>query len=333
MRQKIRLLVGMIGILVLILDSRLALTAATSGMDVCIRAVIPSLFPFFFFSGLMTDGLKGVTLPFSRQISCLLKIPSHAAGLWLIGLLGGYPVGAQAVAQAVTNGSIHPKDGRRMLAFCNNCGPAFIFGIIGSTFEQFWMVAALWAIHIISSLVCAMAVPGEVNSNKEFPKEDSSMRDVLKRSIFVMAQVCGWIILFRVLLSFIEHWFGFLLSREPMVALSGLLELSNGCLALDSIEDIPTRFILCSGMVSFGGLCVTMQALSVCPKQLQTDLYLPGKCLQCGCSIVLSSGLMLCVYHNIYVELFLFGAAITAIGMIFLHIHEKRSRFLRGAII
>ena len=38
-----------LGMLVLILDSKTALAGAREGIDLCIRTVIPSLFPFFLF--------------------------------------------------------------------------------------------------------------------------------------------------------------------------------------------------------------------------------------------------------------------------------------------
>ena len=39
------------GILVLILDSRTALAGAAQGLSLCLKTVIPSLFPFIFLSG------------------------------------------------------------------------------------------------------------------------------------------------------------------------------------------------------------------------------------------------------------------------------------------
>ena len=85
MRQKIRLLIGSLGMMVLILDSRLALTAAAQGIDICVRAVIPSLFPFFFCSGRLTDALQGLRLPCSNQIGRLLRIDPNAVPIWMIG--------------------------------------------------------------------------------------------------------------------------------------------------------------------------------------------------------------------------------------------------------
>ena len=45
-RKHLQAFVAGIGFLVLIFDSRLALEGARAGLDLCIRTVIPSLFPF-----------------------------------------------------------------------------------------------------------------------------------------------------------------------------------------------------------------------------------------------------------------------------------------------
>ena len=68
-----------------------------------------------------------------------------------------------------------------------------------------------------------------------------------------MGNVCGWVILFRILIAFLERWFLWLLPASVRVAVTGLLELSNGCCALAEIKDFKMRFLLCSGMLSFGG--------------------------------------------------------------------------------
>ena len=49
-----------VGLLILILDSSLALEGARTGMDLCIRTVIPSLFPFFVLS---VSGTLTITAP------------------------------------------------------------------------------------------------------------------------------------------------------------------------------------------------------------------------------------------------------------------------------
>jgi hypothetical protein len=78
------------------------------------------------------------------------------------------------------------------------------------------------------------------------------------------------------------------LPEECRIALSGLLELSNGCIRLGGIRQEGLRFFLSSGMLSFGGICVVMQTSSVCAG-LSIHKYISGKLLQMGISLVLSA--------------------------------------------
>lgn len=105
-----------------------------------------------------------------------------------------------------------------------------------------------------------------------------------------MLKICGWVILFRVLIGFLCRWILWTVSRETRVALIGLLELSNGCCMLDQIPAENIRFLICSVLLSFGGLCVTYQTASVCPG-LRLRFYLRGKLLQAATAGITSAAI------------------------------------------
>ena len=102
-----------------------------------------------------------------------------------------------------------------------------------------------------------------------------------------MANICCWVILFRVLISFLDRWFLWLLPNEIGVLISGLLELTNGCCQLMLIESEGLRFVIASVFLAFGGFCITLQTISV-TKGLGLGLYLPGKGIQTAISTVLA---------------------------------------------
>ena len=79
-----------LGMLVLILDAKTALSGAAAGVELCIRTVIPSLFPFFFLSVMLTATLVGRALPPLRWLGRLLRLPEGAECIYITGLLGGY---------------------------------------------------------------------------------------------------------------------------------------------------------------------------------------------------------------------------------------------------
>ncbi len=277
-----------LGMLILILDGKTALEGARIGMDLCIKTVIPSLFPFFVLSILLTSSLSGFSFRILKPIQKFCSLGTGTESILISGFLGGYPAGAQSVSAAYQTGRIEKQEAERMLAFCSNAGPSFLFGMVSSMFPGRWMAWSLWLTHIISALLVAKSMPGESKSRTRKNSTTLSVSQALVSALRVMAIVCGWVILFRVLISFLQRWFFWLLPAEGQVILTGLLELSNGCCELCSVADIRLRYLICSGILAFGGVCVTMQTAAV-TMGLSLRFYLIGKLLQAIYSIALSS--------------------------------------------
>lgn len=293
MKRKRTLAVGIaasIGMLALILDSRTALNGASAGIELCLKTVVPSLFPFFILSILLTRAVTGTRIGFLRSVGKWCGIPVGAESILLVGFLGGYPVGAQCVSQAYAAGQLSKKDARRMLGFCSNAGPAFLFGMVGMLFNSKAAAFVLWGIHILSALLVGIILPGrECATSSAVPKKHVTMGQALQQSVWIMANVCGWVVLFRVILSFADRWFLWFLPQAGRILFSGILELSNGCFDLTSIQDERMRFLLASVFLGFGGVCVGMQTVSVTGQAgLDTGAYFPGKVLQAAISALLA---------------------------------------------
>lgn len=274
-----------LGMLILILDGKTALEGAQQGVELCIRTVIPSLFPFFVLSILVTGTFLGGKLPILRIFGRLFRIPEGAESLLIPAFLGGYPVGAQCIAEACRSGQLEKATGERMLAFCSNAGPAFLFGMVSCLFPRKWIVWVLWGILILSALLVANLFPYSQSTASIQPVKPAPLSGIMGASIKVMASVCGWVVLFRVVISFLSRWMLWLLPTAAQVAVTGLLELSNGCCELHSVSDLSVRFILCAGMLAFGGICVTMQTVSV-TEGLSLKYYFSGKLIQTLFSLI-----------------------------------------------
>jgi len=294
---------SLLGLLILILDGKTALSGAQQGIDLCIKTVIPSLFPFFFLSGFLTNALSGASLSILTPIRNLCSLPKGSDSILITGFLGGYPVGARSIGDAYAEGRLHTQDAAHLLSFSSNAGPAFLFGMVSGLFERPYIPLLLWAIQIASAILVGMVHPSgpcreltgtECNTQLSVPA-------AMKSSLSVMASVCGWVILFRVLIVFLNRWILWAFPEILSVILTGLLELANGCCRLAEISQPELRFVLCSGFLSFGGLCVTMQTASVIAG-LPLRHYLTGKLLQTLFSLLLSAAAVL----NIGLPVFLF---------------------------
>ena len=277
-----------LGMAALILDSKTAMYGAAEGIDICIRTVIPSLLPFFVLSILLTNAVTGIGIPLLSPVKKLCGIPEGAESLLLIGLLGGYPVGAQSIAEAYSSGSLTQKDAHRMLGFCSNAGPAFIFGIAGGLFSSKKTVLILWCIHLLSALAVGAVLPDRQASSCILGStQKCTVSKSLSKALRIMAGVCGWIVLFRILIAFLDRWIFWMLPQTARLLLIGVLELANGCHSLLQAQSEAQRLILCAVILGFGGICVGMQTVSVTGK-LGTGLYFPGKLMQSLFSLVLS---------------------------------------------
>lgn len=287
-----------LGLLILILDSKTAVLGAQEGISLCLRSVIPSLFPFIMLTNLMAGALGGTTAPLLRPLGKVLGIPAGAEGIFLAGILGGYPTGAQVIHEAWKYNQLSATEARRMLGFCSNAGPAFLFGMLGPFFSSQKYLWLLWGIHILSAIIAGILLPGRNNDTvSTISSWKPSITGSLKRSVAVIGYVCGWVVLFRVLFAFCSRWFLWLLPIEAQAAIYGLLELAGGCCSLNLVAEETLRFVICSGLLAFGGLCVAMQTASV-TGSLGLGQYLPGKLLQTISSLWLS--VCIITWGNLY---------------------------------
>ena len=285
-----------LGILILILDGQTALSGAQTGLELCIKTVIPSLFPFFLLTILLSGSLSCFPLPFLRPLGKLCGIPDGAEGILLTGFLGGYPTGAQSVASLYRSDHLRKEDAERMLSFCNNAGPSFLFGMISSLFPDKTSALLLWAVHIASALLTGFLIPAPESRKVQIGHtQEVSFSEAMRSSVVVMSTVCGWVIVFRVILAFLDRWFLWTLPIALQVTITGILELTNGCCELAQVSDPLLRFFLCSGMLAWGGLCVTLQTHSVA-SGLKMRTYLKGKLLQTLFSLLLSAAIVLGIW-------------------------------------
>ena len=275
--------------LLLILDSKTAIYAVSDGIDICLKTVIPSLFPFLFLSALLTSALYGHNSMLLRPLASRLGFPHGCEGLLVIGALGGYPIGAKCISLAYESGVLPRKTATRIIGFCNNAGPAFIFGMLARAFATPDIPWILWLIHLISAFLVGIALPKiDFATDGKISPKGISITAAVEQSIKTMGTICGWIILFKILINFLERWFLWLLPTELKILLIGILEVSNGCIYLNQITDPGLRFILCSAMIGFGGICVNFQTATIARK-VYTRMYLFCKILQSSISVFIST--------------------------------------------
>ena len=103
------------------------------GINTSLNLLLPSMLIFLIFSNaLMASGLAPLTAaPFRFLSKWVFRIPANGIVIVVLSLVGGYPVGAKLLADGVKEGRITSGTASRMLAYCVNCGPAFLISGVG----------------------------------------------------------------------------------------------------------------------------------------------------------------------------------------------------------
>ena len=260
--------------------------AAAEALALCGRSVVPALFPFLVLSILLVSlGFGELVSPhLAGLMTPLFRLPGCASSALLLGLAGGYPIGAQSAARLYQKGELTRGEAERLLAFCNNSNPVFLISVLGAgVFGSVRTGVWLWLIHILSALLTGLVFrrSGESASPQYVVRENTfqnrsffaALVEAVQGGLTGMLSVCAFVIFFYVLAA-------------PLAALGGRLgPLLVGLTELFSLTPLLAAdgfsFVLAAGCAGWGGLSVLCQTAAVLEGSgLRLRSCLLGKVLQ-----------------------------------------------------
>ena len=139
----------------LVLFSNSNLVATKNGLNLWATCVVPSLFPFFVITNLLshTKVVSAIGKLLDKCMRPIFNVPGVGGFAFVMGLISGYPVGAKIVADFREKGLVTKDEGERLLAFTNNSGPLFILSSVGiALFGDTKTGLLLLVTHILSCI-------------------------------------------------------------------------------------------------------------------------------------------------------------------------------------
>ncbi len=291
LRAALPLLAGLGAMAALILCPETAAESARWGLRLCFEMLIPSLLPFFVVSALLRAwGLPGVLGRLLGGVTARLwGMEGAGVSAFLLGITGGYPLGAATIGQLRRDGALTREEAQRALCFCNNTGPAFLVGAAGSgIFHSSAVGLLLYAVHVLTAGVLGMLTAPKERITA--PRERSyiavagvaeALPEAVRTSVDALLSVCGFVVLFSVLTGLLGPQIAALagnlsasLGMELTGAralLTGVLELGSGLGAMEGLAATPGNVALAAFVIGFGGLSVQAQSAAVLHG---TDLHL-----------------------------------------------------------
>lgn len=296
-----------------------AADAARDGLQLSLHIAVPALFPFFVASALLTGSGLVDTLgrALTRPMNALYGLGGNGAVALVLGLTGGYPVGAQTICDLYRAQAITRTEAERLIGFCNNTGPAFIISFAGvAVCGSARTGAYLYLIHVLAAIITGIAMtpapdsaPLSVRSAAISPKEAKTPAAVflnaVQESFMICLTITAFITFFSVLLTLLRRTYllallgaigtpalsalGFPAGTADAAA-AGVLELTNGLALLPPLGlNHHLLLPLTAFLLGFGGLSVHCQTLSILQQAgLSSRRHFMGKVLHGAISAALA---------------------------------------------
>lgn len=232
--------------------------------------VFPNLFPFLILSGLLINyGFVDIcSKVFKKIMKKLFKVSGNASFIFFMSMLSGFPSNAKYTKELLQNGYINELEATKILMFTHFSNPLFILGMISSFLNKKLAILILIC-HYLGNIIIGLIfrnIKIDVNNNKSCTSTSISfgqcLSNTIKNSIDTLLLIFGTITTFFIITTIIKVNFNF--SPFIQTLISGILEMTQG-LKLTSILDISIKYkaILMTMFLSFGGLSVHMQVLSI----------------------------------------------------------------------
>ena len=290
-----------------------AMSAMKDGLSLCGNVILPSLFPFFVLSSLVVElGMsRCLGRLFQPVMAPLFRVNGACASAVALGFIGGYPVGARTAIALYENGQCSRTEAERLLAFCNNSGPAFILGVVGTgVFGSGAAGLLLYLAHVAASLLVGVLFrfyryrePPRPSRQPEAHFQAARFSAAFTRSVTgslaSALNICAFILFFTVTIRMLTLS-GLLTGLARLLArlcaplglsqvwaerlLTGVLEVSSGVSSLTG-GALSGRLSMAAFMLGWAGVSVHLQVLAFLGDSgLSMRTYLTGKLLHGGLS-------------------------------------------------
>lgn len=275
-------------LLTLLIFSKDNFESVKKSVSIFISNIIPSLFPFIFFTEfiLNTDILTTIQNSTGKIFSKLFSVTKKASPAIITGFLCGFPMGAKTVASLYEKDEISREESENLLKFINNCNPAFILSTIGIGILYNIKLGLVLALsHYLASILIGILFckkhslniihKNEVNLNS-FDKINLNLKQNLfeivkkciKNTLVTLGMILGFMIIFNLLFCILSKFLIMLnINNNVISILSGIFEVTTGVKNVyESSLNLKIKLVFISFLLGFSGLCIICQIYSTISK-------------------------------------------------------------------
>lgn len=276
---------SLVFIVLLIVFPEVSASSSVGALDLCVKVLFPSLFPFFVLSDIFikSGGGNFFGYIFNPVMKPLFRINGNGATAFILGIISGYPIGAKTAVNLYKEKAVSKSEAESLICFCNNSGPLFIIGALG-TGMLFSKETGLflYAVHILSAftvgILLRFTVPKSAISSTAIKKtvyKNNIFISAVENSMMSVIKIFAYVIFFAVIMDICESTNAFFylqkclsfLAISPKVSdplLRSVLEMTSGLKKLSvSKNTLSVKLILSSFVLGWSGISILFQTKSV----------------------------------------------------------------------
>ena len=238
-----------------------------SGLDLCYRVIVPSVFPFLVISDLLYRVYDFTSIKcIGRIFEKIFKINGSGFLPFALGCSCGFPLGVKCCVETYEAKDITRDEAERLIGFCNNTGPAFVICGVGLGLRKDIIQGIVLYIAMLISavLVGILFSIGKKPSAALNTKRDIgpfSLTDSIKSAGLGTVNICAYITFFACAVGLLR---ALLKESLPYLFLISFVEIGSATsiLSKTALLSAPSSLAMTSFAISFSGLSVHLQALS-----------------------------------------------------------------------
>ncbi len=280
-------------IVMILRDPSRYIESTMNGLLVFANSVLPALFPFFFFTKLLTAiGMaESIGSVFKLPLKRLYNAPPESGYIFFMSIMSGYPVGARLIGDFYAAGSIDEREAKVISSFASTSGPIFILGTIAGVIFKSPNIGYIVLIsHIVGAMLNGLIFRriakkksggDKIVSPAAMPKRtsDNILEETITSSVISILTVGGYIALFYLIgdimsdIGVVDFFAGILSKFLPLVGIDGgmargivfsLFEVTRGAIEISAAANLDLKQIVpvITFLISLGGLSITFQSLT-----------------------------------------------------------------------
>lgn len=296
--DQIIIIITFIILILIFLNKSLISSTVITSFYIWFNTLVPSMFPMFVTSNILIsyNFINYIPKHLTTLLMKIFNVSKEAVLVILISLISGFPSNALAIKTSYEMKLITKEEAEHLLLICHFANPLFVLETIG----VFYLKNNTYGIIILLSHILSSIIIGITLRHKNNPTKDNYITKTtscqsfgtifslsIKKSVNTLLMISGTVSSFLIISTLICYIFK--LNNIESMIIKGIFEMTMGLntLSLLNIKDIY-KVIISTMILSFGGLSIHMQVISILDNKINYHNYFIGRIYQVIISIIIS---------------------------------------------